>query len=151
MNKWSPEQKSFLILESCGVLSRFTSSHLSILGVTLWYLVNLELTFVQDDRWSTNFLSLHVVIQFSQCPLLKMLCFPQGVFWHLYQIPCRCSFVYSYTVFYFVPLLFISVFFLPVPYCFYYSNSALQLEISYGDHFFVFLFAYYYFVIEGLL
>ena len=80
-------------------------------------LIHLEFIFVDAVRECSNFILLHVAVQFSQHHL-----FEEPVFSPLYILASFikdkvtiCAWVYLWA-FYPVPLIYISVF-VPVPYC----------------------------------
>ena len=56
----------------------FTS--VMVLGLMFKFLIHFELIFVNGVRKGSNFIVLHVFLQFSQHHLLKRLCFPHWVF-----------------------------------------------------------------------
>lgn len=83
-------------------------------------LVHLELTFVQGDGYESNFIFLHMAIQFSQHHLLKILSFPLFLFYFCvfsfivkYQKAVAMSLsvmICSYDASYFIPLICMSAF-----------------------------------------
>ena len=100
------------------VLPMFSSRSFIVSGLTFRSLIHFEFIFVYDVRKCSSFILLQVVDQISQHHLLK----------RLSLIHCMCilasfvkdkvsigSWVYLWA-FYFVPLIYISVF-VPVPYC----------------------------------
>ena len=101
------------MLES--VLPMFSSQSLIVSGLTFRSLIHFEFIFVYGVRQCSSFILLQVVDQFSQHHLLKR-------FSPLYILASFvrdkvsiCAWIYLWA-FYFVPLIYISVF-VPVPYC----------------------------------
>ena len=99
------------------VLPMFSSRSFIVSGLTFRSLINFEFIFVYNVRKCSNFILLHVAVQFSPHHLLKRLSLPP-----LYII---ASFVKNkvpvgvwvyFWVFYLVLLVYISIF-VPVPYC----------------------------------
>ena len=99
------------------VLPTFSSKSFIVSGLTCRSLIHFEFIFMNGVRKCSNFILLHVVVQFSQHHLLKRLSLPS-----LYIL---ASFVKNkvpvgawayFWAFYLVPLVYIS-FFVPVPYC----------------------------------
>ena len=70
-------------------------------GLTFRSLIHFEFIFVYGVRKCSNFILLHVAVQFSQHHLWKRLSLPRCIF-----LPPLCL----------VPLVYISVF-VPLPYC----------------------------------
>ena len=95
----------------------FSSKSFIVSGLTFRSLIHFEFIFVYGVRKCSNFICLHVAVQFSQHHFLKRL-----VFSPLYilasfvknKVPIG-AWVYLWA-FYLVPLVYISVF-VPVPYC----------------------------------
>ena len=99
------------------VLPMFSYKSFIISGHTFRCLIHFEFIFVYDDRKCSNFILLHVAVQFSQHHLLKRLSLP--------PLHIVASFVKNkvligvwihFWAFYLVQLVYISVFG-PVPYC----------------------------------
>ena len=95
----------------------FSSKSFIVSGLTFRSLIQFEFIFVFDVRRCSNFILLHVAVQFSPAPFIE-----EAVFAPLYilasfvknKVPIG-TWVYFWT-FYLVPLVYISVF-VPVPYC----------------------------------
>ena len=95
----------------------FSSNGFIVSGLTFRSLIHFEFIFVYSVRESSNFILLHVAVQFSQHRLLKWLSFLCCIFlpplskirWTI------CVWVYLWA-FYPVPLIYISVF-VPIPNC----------------------------------
>ena len=96
------------MLES--VLPLFSSRNFKISGLTFRSLIHFEFIFVYGVRKWSSFILLQVVDQFSQHHLLKRLSLIHCTF-----LPPLSKIRYLWA-FYFVPLIYISVF-VPVPYC----------------------------------
>ena len=58
---------------SKSVFPRFTSENFIVSGFTFQFLIHFEFIFVYGIRECSNFILLHVAVQFSQCYLLKRL------------------------------------------------------------------------------
>ena len=58
----------------------FSSKSFIVSGLTFRYLIHFEFIFVYDARKCSNFILLHIAVQFSQHHLLKKLSFPHCVF-----------------------------------------------------------------------
>ena len=95
----------------------FSPKSFIVSGLTFRSLIHFEFVFVYGVRKCSNFILLHVAVQFSQHPLLKRL--------SLLPLYILASFVKNkapigawvyFWAFYLVPLVCISVF-VPVPYC----------------------------------
>ena len=92
----------------------FSSKSFIVSGLTFRSLIHFEFFFVYGVRKCSNFILLHIAVQFSQHHLLKRLSLPHWVyFW----------------AFYLVPLVYISVF-LPVPYCL--DNCSFVVSLKSG-------------------
>ena len=92
----------------------FSSKSFIVSGLTFRHLIHFEFIFVYGVRKCSNFILLQVVDQFSQHHLLKRLSLLHCIF-----LPplSKISGVWIYLwAFYFVPLIYISVF-VPIPYC----------------------------------
>ena len=94
----------------------FSSKNFIVSGLTFSSLVHFEFIIVFGARKCSNFILLHVAVQFSQHHLLKRLSLPHCIFLLPLSkmLPIGTS-VYFWA-FYLVPLVYISVF-VPVPYC----------------------------------
>ena len=86
-------------------------------GLTLRSLIHFEIIFLYGVRECSNFILLHVAVQFLPAPLIE-----EAVFSPLYMLASFikdkvtiCAWVYLWA-FYPVALIYISVF-VPVPYC----------------------------------
>ena len=95
----------------------FFSKSFRVSGLTFRHLIHFEFIFVYGVRKYSNFIPLHVAVQFSQHHLLKRL--------SLLPLCILASFVKNkvpigawvyFWAFHLVPLVYISVF-VPVPYC----------------------------------
>ena len=102
---------------SLSVLPVFSSKSFILSGLTFKSLIHFEFIFVYGVRKCSNFILLHVAVQFSQHHVLERLFLPP-----LYIV---ASFVKNkvpmgawvyFRAFYLVPLVYIFVF-VPVPYC----------------------------------
>ena len=96
------------------VLPMFSSKNFIVSCLTFMSLTHFEFIFVYAVRMCSNFIVLHVAVQFSQHHLLKRLSLPHCIFLSPLS-KVRYAWVYFWA-FYLVPLVHISVF-LPVPYC----------------------------------
>ena len=95
----------------------FSSKNFILSGLTFWSLIHFQFTFGNGVREYSNFILLHVAVQFSQNHLLKKLSLPHCIFLpplSKYNVPIG-AWVYLWA-FYLVPLVYISVL-VPVPYC----------------------------------
>ena len=102
---------------SQSVLPVFSSKSFIVSGYTFKSLIHFEFIFVYDVAKCSNFIHLHVAVQFSQHHLLKRLSLPPLNILTSFvknKVPIG-AWVYFWT-FYLVPLVYISVF-VPVPYC----------------------------------
>ena len=98
---------------SSSVLPMFSSGSFIVSGPTFRSSIHFEFIFVYGVRKCSNFILLHVAVQFSH--LLKRLSLPHCVFLPpLLKIPIG-AWVYFWA-FYLVPLVYISVF-VPVSHC----------------------------------
>ena len=102
-------------MSSC-VLPVFSSKSFTVSGLTFMSLIHFEFIFVCGVKKSSNFILLHVAVQFSQQYLLKRLSAPLYILASFVKnkVPVG-AWVYLW-VFYLAPLVYISVFVL-VPYC----------------------------------
>ena len=62
------------------VLSMFSSKTFIVLKLRFKYLIYIEIIFISSGRKKSNFILLHVTVQFSQHHLLKGLSFPHWIF-----------------------------------------------------------------------
>ena len=65
---------------SSNILPMFSSKSFMVSGLMLRSLIHFEFIFVQSVRKYSNFILLHVVVQFSQHRLLKGLSWPYCIF-----------------------------------------------------------------------
>ena len=65
---------------STSVLPMFSSKSFIVSGLTVRSLIHFEFIFVYGVRKCSNFILLHVAVQFSQHHLLKRLSFPHCIF-----------------------------------------------------------------------
>ena len=96
------------------VLPMFSSSFI-VSGLTFRSLIHFEFIFVSGVRGCSSFILLQVVDQFSQHHLLKRLSFLHCIASFVKDKVSIGAWIYVWA-FYFVPLIYISVFVL-VPYC----------------------------------
>ena len=99
------------------VLPMFSSKSFTVSGLTFRSSIHFEFIFVYDVRKGSNFILLHVAVQFSQHHLLKRLSLPPLYILAPFvknKVPIG-AWVYFWA-FYLVPLHNISVF-VPVTYC----------------------------------
>ena len=99
---------------SLSVLPMFSSKSLIVSGLTYRSLMHFEFIFVYGVRKCSNFILLHVAVQFSQYYLLKRLSLPHCLAFVKNEVPIG-AWGYFWA-FYPVPLVYISVF-VPLPYC----------------------------------
>ena len=99
------------------VLPMFSSKTFIVSGLTFRSLIHFECIFVYGVRKCSNFIILHIVVQFSQPQFIE-----EAIFVPLYilasfvekKVPmCVCVYFWA---FYLVPLVYMSVF-VPVAYC----------------------------------
>ena len=108
----------------------FSSRSFIVSALTFRTLIHFEFIFVYGARKCSSYILLQVVDQFSQHHLLKRLSF-------LYCISLpplskiRCPWICLWT-FYFVPLIYISVF-VPVPYCLDECGFEVESEVRQVD------------------
>ena len=62
------------------ILRIFSSRSFIVSGLTFRSLIHFQFIFVYGVRKCSNFILLHLAIQFSQCHLLKRLSFPHCIF-----------------------------------------------------------------------
>ena len=116
--RWVKKDLAVIYVVKC---SMFSSKSLIVSGLTLRSLIHFEFIFVYGIKECSNFILLHVAVQFSQHHLLKKMSFLHCIFLpHLSKKVTICAWVYLWA-FYPVPLIYISVF-VPVPYCLDYCN-----------------------------
>ena len=102
---------------SSSVLPMFSSKSFIVSGLTFMSLIHFEFIFVYGVRKCSNFILLHVAVQFTQHHLLKRLSLPPLYILASFvknKIPIGTR-VYFWA-FYLVPLVYISVF-VPASYC----------------------------------
>ena len=117
---------------SSSVLPMFSSKNFIVTGLIFRSLSHFEFIFVFDVRKCSNFILLHVAVQFSQHHLLKRLSLLHCVFFPLgqKQVPIG-AWVYLWAI-YLVPLVCVSVS-VPVPYCLDYCSFGVQSEVRKAD------------------
>ena len=102
-------------------------------GLMFRSLIHFEFIFVYAVMKRSNFILLHIAVQFSQCHLLKRLSFPHCIFLpHLSKIRCPqvhgfisgLSVLFHWSVF---------LFFLPLPYCLDCCSFIVQSEVRKVD------------------
>ena len=119
------KNNTLLWFTSKNVLPMFSSWSFIAAGLTLRSLIHFELTVVYNVREYSNFILLHVGIQFSQHDLLKRLSFL-----HLIVLPppCRtgrrCVGLFLGSLPYFINLFV--CFCVLIPYCFDYCSFVVQ-------------------------
>ena len=105
---------------SLGVLPVFSSKSFIVSGLTFRSLIHREFIFVYGVRKCSNFILLHVTVQFSQHHLLKRLSLPSCIFLpplSKRRVPYFGTHAWVYFwAFCLVRLVYMSVF-VPVPYC----------------------------------
>ena len=103
---------------SLSVLPVLSSKSFKVSGLTFDHLVfHFEFIFVNGLRRYSNFILLHVTVQFPQHHLLKRLFLPHSIFFASFvknKVPIGI-WIYFWA-FYLVPLVYISVF-VPESYC----------------------------------
>ena len=67
---------------SSTVLSMFSFRSFIVSYLTFWSVTHVEFIFVYGVRKCSNFILLHMAVQFSQHLLLKRLSFPHCIFLH---------------------------------------------------------------------
>ena len=110
------------------VLPMFSSRSFIVSGLRFRSLIHFEFIFVYGVRKCSSFIILQVVDQFSQHHLLKRLSLIHCIFLPPLSIG---AWVYLWA-FYFVPLIYISVF-VPVPYCLDDCGFVLEPEVRQVD------------------
>ena len=98
------------------VLPMFSSRSFIVSGLTFRSLIHFEFIFVHGVRKCFSFFHLQVVDQFSQHHLLKIVFSPLYIFASFVKEKVSIGAWIYLWAFYFVPLIYISVF-VPVPYC----------------------------------
>ena len=98
------------------VLPIFSSRSLIVSGLTFRSLIHFEFIFAYGVRKCSSFISLQVVDQFSQHHLVKKLSFLHCILLPLVEDKVSIGAWIYLWAFYFVPLIYISVF-VPVPNC----------------------------------
>ena len=118
---------------SSSVLPVFSSKSFIICGLTFGSLIHFQFIFVCGVRKCSNFILLHVAVQFSQHHLLKRLFLPHCIFLPpLSKILCPIGAWAYFLAFYLVPLVYISVF-VPVPHCLDHCSLIVQSEVREPD------------------
>ena len=98
------------------VLPLFSSKSFIVSGLTFRCLTHFEFIFVYHVRKYSNFICLHVAVQFSQQYSLKRLSLPPLYILAFVKRKVPIGAWVYFWAFYLVPLVYISVF-VPVPYC----------------------------------
>ena len=96
----------------------FSSKSFIVPGPTFRSLIYFEFIFVYVVRKCSNFILLHLTVQFSQYHTLKRISFPHCIFFFS-KIRCLYTPTGAWVclwAYYLVPLLCVSVF-VPVPHC----------------------------------
>ena len=121
-------KKILLQFMSKSVLPMFSSKSFIVSGLIFRSLIHFEFIFVYGVKECSNFILLHVAVQFSQQHLLKSVFSPLCILApFVTDQVTRGAWAYLWA-FYSVPLIYISVF-VPVPYCFDYCSFAVQCEV----------------------
>ena len=113
------------------VLPMFSSRSFIVSGLMFRSLIHFEFIFVYGDRKCSSFFLLQVVEQFSQHHLLKRLSFLYYIFLPPLSKMTIGTWIHLWA-FYFVPLIYISVF-VPVTYCLNDCSFVVQPEVSQVD------------------
>ena len=79
-SKGGESKRILLLLMSKSILSMLSSKSFIVSVLTFKPLIHFEFIFVYGVRRSSNFILLHVAVQFSQLHLLKRMSFLHGVF-----------------------------------------------------------------------
>ena len=117
------------------VLPMFSSKSFIVFGFTFRSLIYFECIFVYGVRKCSNFLLLHVPVQFSQHHLLKRLSLPSLYILASFVKNKVPTVAWAYLwAFYLVPLVYISVFVL-VPCCLDYCSFVVYSEVRKPDSF----------------
>ena len=110
------------------VLPMLSCKSFIVSGLTFRSLINFEFILIYSVRKCSSFILLQVIDQFSKNHLLKRLSFLHCIFLPpLSKIRCLGAQIYLWA-FYFVPLIYISVF-VPVPYCLNDCSFVVQSEV----------------------
>ena len=118
----------------------FSSKSFTVSGLTFRSLISFEFIFVYGVRKFSNFILLHIAVQFSQHHLLKRQSLPHcnifASFCLISLTPCLqkygiCRHV-GLSLGYLVPLVCISIF-VPVPYCLDDCSFVVQSEVRKVD------------------
>ena len=75
--RWIEKDLAAIYVKEC---SMFSTKSFIVSGLTFRSLIHLEFTFVYGVKKCSNFILLHVAVQFSQPNLLKRLSLPQCIF-----------------------------------------------------------------------
>ena len=94
----------------------FSSKSFTVSGFTFRSLIHFEFIFVYGVRNCSNFILLHVAIQFSQHHLLEAVFAPLNILASFVKNKVSIGAWVYFWAFYLVPFVYISVF-VPVPYC----------------------------------
>ena len=115
------------------VLPMFSSRSLIVSGLMFRSLIYFEFIFVYGVRKCSHFILLQVVDQFSQHHLLKRLSFfPLYILATCVEDKVSISMWIYLWAFYFVPLIYISVF-VPVPHCLDDCSFVVETEVRQVD------------------
>ena len=113
----------------------FSASSFMVSSYTFRYLIHFEFIFIYDVRKCSNFIVLHVAVQFSQyCLLLKKFIFSIVYSCFLVVGESTPNVEVYFWAFNSFPLIYMSVF-VPLPYCFDYYSFIGQFEIKAHDIF----------------
>ena len=82
-------QKDLAVIMAKRVLPMFSSKSFIVSGLTFRSLIHFEFIFVYGVRECSNFILLHVAVQFSQHHLLKRLSFLHRIFLQIGRASCR--------------------------------------------------------------
>jgi len=94
----------------------FSSKSFIVSGLTFRSLIHFEFIFVYGVSKCSDFILLHVAVQFSQNHLLKRLSAPLYILASFVENKVPIDAWVYFWAFYIVPLVYVSVF-VPVPYC----------------------------------
>ena len=100
---------------SLSVLPMFSSKNVIVYGLTFRYLIHLEFIFVYGVKKCSNFILLHVAVQFSQHHLSKRLFVPLYILASFVKNKVPIGALFYFWAFYFIPRLYLSIFG-PIPY-----------------------------------
>ena len=106
----------------------FSSKSFIVSDLTFRSLIHLEFIFVFGIRKCSNFILLHVAVQFSKHHLLKRLFAPLYILASFVKNKIPIGAWVYFWAFYLVPLVYISVF-VPVPYCLDGCSFVVQSEV----------------------